>query len=60
MYIKQRRNELIPFFSLAVRLVTDTDIRIARLKEREKRKFGSRIEKGGDMYQNHWNVNKLF
>ena len=29
-------NELIPFFSLAVRLVTDTDIRIARLKEREK------------------------
>ncbi len=46
-------NELIPFFSLAVRLVTDTDIRIARLKEREKRKFGSRIEKGGDMYQNH-------
>ncbi len=44
---------MIPFFSLAVRLVTDTDIRIARLKEREKRKFGSRIEKGGDMYQNH-------
>ena len=29
-------NELIPFFSFVIRLVTDTDIRIARLKEREK------------------------
>lgn len=46
-------DELIPLFSLAVRLVTDTDIRIARLKEREKRQFGSRIEAGGDMYRNH-------
>lgn len=46
-------NELIPFFSFVVRLVTDADIRIIRLKEREKRKFGTRIEKGGDMYQHH-------
>lgn len=34
-------------------MVTDKNVRIKRLKEREKRHFGSRIEMGGDMYENH-------
>lgn len=46
-------NVLIPLFSLAIRLVTETDIRIERLRKREKSRFGSRIEAGGDMYENH-------
>ncbi len=46
-------DELIPLFTLAIRLVTDTDIRIERLKIREKQKFGDRIMPGGDMYENH-------
>lgn len=44
---------LIPYFTLAVRMETDTDIRIDRLRKREKADFGNRIEKGGDMYENH-------
>lgn len=44
---------LIPFFTMTVRLVTDTEIRIERLKKREKEKFGDRILVGGDMYQHH-------
>lgn len=46
-------DELIPLFTLAIRLVTDTEIRIERLKVREKQKFGVRIMPGGDMYTNH-------
>ena len=46
-------NELIPFFTLAVRLETTTNIRIARLKQREKEHFGARIDIDGDMYENH-------
>lgn len=46
-------SELLPLFTLAIRLVTDTNIRIQRLKEREKQAFGSRIMPGGDMYENH-------
>lgn len=46
-------DELIPLFTLAIRLVTDTDIRIERLKTREKQKFGDRIIPDGDMYTNH-------
>lgn len=44
---------LIPRFDLAIRLVTPTDIRIHRLAEREKERFGDRILPGGDMYDNH-------
>ena len=40
-------------FTLAVRIEVDPDIRIARLIEREKQRFGSRIEPGGDMYSQH-------
>ena len=46
-------DELIPLFTLAVRMETDTAIRISRLKKREREAFGSRIEAGGDMYQAH-------
>lgn len=46
-------DELMPLFTLAVRLDTDTEIRIARLKKREREKFGDRIDSGGDMYKIH-------
>lgn len=46
-------DELIPLFTLAIRLVTDTEIRIERLKNREKQRFGNRIMPAGDMYANH-------
>lgn len=42
-----------PFFSLAIRVETDTDIRIERLVRREQLRFGNRIDIGGDMYENH-------
>lgn len=44
---------LIPYFTLAIRLETEQSLRIARLRQREKARFGARIEPGGDMYQNH-------
>lgn len=46
-------DELIPLFTLAIRVETSTPIRIERIKRREKEKFGSRIEAGGDMYVQH-------
>lgn len=44
---------LIPLFTLAVRVETDTAIRLERLKSRERRRFGDRIEAGGDLYGHH-------
>lgn len=46
-------DELIPLFTTVIRLETDTQVRIERLRKREKDAFGKRIELGGDMYQNH-------
>ncbi|MCH5165336.1 MAG: AAA family ATPase [Clostridiales bacterium] len=46
-------DELIPLFTLAIRLETPTEVRIERLKKRERAEFGSRIDIGGDMYINH-------
>ena len=46
-------DEMIPLFTLAVRLETDTKLRIERLRKRESERFGARIEAGGDMYKNH-------
>lgn len=46
-------DELIPLFTLAIRVETDTKIRLERLKAREREEFGSRIDMGGDMYDNH-------
>ena len=44
---------LIPRFTLAVRLVTPTEIRMDRLRRREYARFGDRILPGGDMYEQH-------
>lgn len=44
---------LIPYFDLAVRIVTDTKTRIQRIRERESARFGDRILPGGDMYAQH-------
>lgn len=44
---------LIPRFTLAVRVVTVTDVRIERLRQREYAHFGDRIRAGGDMHVNH-------
>ena len=44
---------LIPYFTLAVRVVTEQDIRIERLRRREGELFGARIAPGGDMYEEH-------
>lgn len=51
--IAQWGNELIPLFTLAIRLVTDTETRIKRLRQREFNRFGNRILPGGDMYEEH-------
>lgn len=40
-------------FTLAIRIVVHTSIRIERIRKREQRAFGSRIEDGGDMHKNH-------
>lgn len=46
-------DELIPEFSLVVFVVTPTDVRVARLRDRERAKFGERILPGGDMHGEH-------
>ena len=43
----------IPRFDLVVFVDTPTDIRIKRLEKRETERFGERIFKSGDMYENH-------
>lgn len=44
---------LVPLFTLAIRVNTATDVRIARIREREKARFGDRIAPGGDMHAQH-------
>lgn len=44
---------LIPQFTLAIRVTTDTAVRLERLKAREYAHFGERIREGGDMHRNH-------
>lgn len=44
---------LIPWFTLAVRIEIEQALRIDRLIRREKERFGSRIEPGEDMYEQH-------
>lgn len=46
---------LMPRFTLAVRVETDTPTRLARIREREYRKFGERILPNGDMHETHMN-----
>ena len=44
---------LIPLFTLAIRVETDAQVRLRRLKAREQANFGSRVEPGGDLYEKH-------
>jgi len=46
-------DELIPYFTLVIRLVTDTEIRLQRLEAREQMRFGTRLDPGRDMYEEH-------
>ncbi|MBR5858323.1 MAG: AAA family ATPase [Clostridia bacterium] len=46
-------DELIPCFTLAIRLETPAELRIERLRKREHERFGKRIEQGGDMHEQH-------
>lgn len=46
-------DELIPYFTLAVRIEMKQSVRIERLLKREKERYGSRIDPNGDMYQQH-------
>ena len=42
---------LIPAFTLAIRIEMDPALRLERILARERRRYGSRIEPGGDMYE---------
>ena len=42
---------LIPRFTLAVRLVTPTPVRMERLRQRELVRYGARVLPGGDMHE---------
>jgi len=44
---------LIPYFTLAIRIELEQDLRMERLIKRERERYGSRIDPGGDMYQQH-------
>ncbi len=44
---------MIPRFDLVVFLYVAPEIRIARLLERERERYGDRIEPGGQMHQQH-------
>ena len=44
---------LIPSFTLAIRIEMEQSLRLERIRQREQRTFGSRIEPGGDMYETH-------
>jgi len=41
----------VPLFTTAIFLSLPTEIRLERLRQREKKRFGERIEKGGDRYE---------
>ena len=43
----------IPLFTAAVFVTLEPDIRLGRLRVRERERHGSRIDKGGDMYEIH-------
>lgn len=44
---------LLPDFTLAVRLALEPSVRLARLEARERANFGSRLDPGGDMHEEH-------
>ena len=45
--------KLAPYFDLAIYLWIPQDVRISRLRERERNKFGSEIDVGGKMHKTH-------
>jgi len=45
--------KIVPLFELVVYLWLPQETRIARLRERERRKHGSEIDENGRMYQTH-------
>lgn len=45
----------LKLFSLAVFLEVPANIRVERIQRREYKRFGDRILKGGDMYEQHLN-----
>lgn len=45
--------QFLSLFDLVVFLTVPTDIRIERIERREFERFGDRIRKGGDMYEQH-------
>ena len=44
---------LIPRFDLVVWLQAPTEVRLERLRQREREAFGARVLPGGDMHENH-------
>jgi adenylate kinase family enzyme len=46
-------DEVIPLLNLAVFVITEQQVRLQRLREREARRFGPRIVTGGDMHGQH-------
>lgn len=44
---------LLESFTLAVLVLLDTDIRMKRLADRERHRYGNRIDHGGDRYESH-------
>jgi hypothetical protein len=44
---------LIPTFDLVVFLYVPAEVRLARLRARERERFGSEIEPGGSMHEQH-------
>jgi adenylate kinase family enzyme len=44
---------LIPRFERVIFLETSTDVRMARLRERERRRYGAAIEPGGELHAHH-------
>jgi adenylate kinase family enzyme len=51
--IREWGNAFDPMLSLAVFVITPTDVRLKRLEKREFEKYGERIKSGGDLYAYH-------
>ncbi len=46
-------DDVVPLLDLAIYVTTPTPLRLQRLREREGRRFGTRVAEGGDMYEQH-------
>lgn len=43
----------IPLFTAAIFVTVEAGVRLERLRQRERQRYGSRIDEGGDMYEIH-------